>query len=230
MRYFSWFKMIIAAHIFKGMKYSFPTVLIFILCLCKPQVQLVFDTYLNTREYSIISQKQLGSKITVTGVYNEYISGVNSIPAIFIFDESKGIGYVLLQQMLQCPTRSLVTIAGTVAPLTVFYEGTDMKVELPAVYVTDTKVINDLSRQVRIVQSSFHDYYKHIAGKIAAAGSQLRLPLQPDWQMAWMDSEQRLLCYMRCADVMYEAEVDILVDVSLNRIDKIVAWQRFKGE
>lgn len=132
--------------------------------------------------------------------------------------------------MPECPFFSLVKIGGTVSSLIVPDEGTDAKAALPAVRVTALEMIADLSPLTRMVRSCFAEHYRTISGKIALSGSHLKLPLHPDWMTAWIESERRVIYYMRCADPMYEAEIDVFADPAWNRIEKIVAWQRFKGE
>jgi hypothetical protein len=198
--------------------------------MCRPQMQLVFDAPLNTREFSYLSSRQLGSKITVTGVYNEYKTGLTSIPAIYIYDHRDGTGYILLKQKMSYPFKSLVRVEGEISSLMMPYKGIDVEAKMQALQVTASETLTDVSPAAGIAQSSFQEYYRNISEKIALPGSQLKLPLQPDWQMAWIGSERSVICFMRCADLMYEAEVDLFFEPSMKRVEKICAWQRFKGE
>jgi hypothetical protein len=200
------------------------------LVCCRHSVEIIANQSLNTREYSSLSGQPQKQSIVKTGVFGRYTVGPKKLPALFNYDSAKGIGYTCLADSLQFPDGALIEVSGLIDSLPLCYGAANAVVRWPVLRISSSRMLKDLQPLRGTVNEIYQDKFHSISQAIFIAESRLNLSKQPLWRMAWDGENDHLIACCRSSDLMYEAEIDILIDLANEHKITIFAMQKFKGE
>ena len=212
------------------------TACLFLLACGQPYQIILGETHFTThagtgeRQHSLIEGLLTQTQFTVNGVYWQKQIGKHQLPAILHFNQTHGIGYVVLAESLSVEKGSWIRVEGMISTRSLDFGVAGASVAFKVLEVDGVEIMGSTKPFVALAQQEYEEIRESIETSITPAESKLALPKHPDW-MALIDKELgHVIVSMRINDLMYAGEVDFVFDLKKSKLLSVYANEWFKGE
>jgi|GEM_PF-2607696 len=168
--------------------------------------------------------------IEVEGVFGETQIGQQKLPVIWRFDPVVIRNYVVLAESLSVETGTLVKAKGAFATKQFAIGHRDATFPLRLLRVEAWQKLANLNPLWDKAQQEYDRIRNRLQAAITPAESKLRLPEKPSWQLTVNAPAGHAIVRMQTNDLMYEAEVAFVFQITESKLLSVYAVERFKGE
>jgi hypothetical protein len=178
----------------------------------------------------LLRNRPSGEAVRLSGIYTAPDSGLIPDPMIRMNREDVGLQYVILSRELDVEDGDLIEVAGRIVQTDESIPGREGIRSREVLVPEGLQIIHRSSRLKQVVQNEYSKIRPRLQEQITPEGSHLTLPEKPRWYIVWAEAEGVYIISARARDLMYEAEIDVVMAGPTNRIRDIYAVEWFKGE
>ncbi len=172
----------------------------------------------------------IGSVFRLRGIYTMPDTVSIRSPLLRFFDERSGLRHALLLTELDVEDGDLVEVSGTVWKQDVTQHGAASVLGTKALSCEEVHLLQPSSRLKAIAQEEYLRIRRTLQKAMTLEGSHLILPEGPRWFVVWSKTDESFIVSFRQADLMYQAEIDCIIDGTTEIITHVYAFEWFKGE
>lgn len=168
--------------------------------------------------------------IRMRGIYTAPDSGLIAEPMIRTYREVPGLCYAILSASLDVPDGDLIEVQGQIVQREGPAPGGHRMVSRAVLEPEDVAVLHCSSELKQVVQAEYSKLRPWLQEQMTPQGSRLLLPEQPRWYIVRAEADSTYIISARAGDLMYEAEIDVVLAGPAGGIKDIYAVEWFKGE
>ncbi len=177
---------------------------------------------------SLIANVKVDSIVEFTGIYYDKNIFIDKYPVIRIYKDGKF--YIPLSIKLQCPDETLVKIKGKIIELSVTYSMIKKTLFYHHLEPLEYEVVFNTQQLIKKVTDEYTKIRQKLQEQITIEQSKLQLVEDPKWAI-WYDGEQKIFIFhSHQYDLMYAADIELIVDAQKKKIRDVYAKEWFKGE
>ena len=182
------------------------------------------------RRQSAVTASDSLASIDVEGVFGETEIGRRKLPVIWRSDPTVGRNYIILAESLSVEKGSWVKARGTFSTQQFALGRRDATLPLKMLRVEEWQMLANLNPLRDKTQQEYKKIRNRLQTSITPAGSKLRLPEHPDWQLTVDGEAGNAIVSMQINDLMYEAELSFVFRIAESKLLSVYAVERFKVE
>jgi hypothetical protein len=177
---------------------------------------------------SLIANVKVDSIVEFTGIYCDKHIFIDKYPVIRIYNDGKF--YIPLSTKLQCPDGMLIKIKGKVIELSVTYSMIKKTLSYHHLEPIEYEVVFNTQQLIKNINDEYDKIRQKLQEQITLEQSKLQLVEDPKWAI-WYDEEQKIFIFhSHQYDLMYAADIELIVDAQKKKIRDVYAKEWFKGE
>jgi hypothetical protein len=202
---------------------------------CRTDFRVVTDkTYfaengLSAREYSWLGTRTDGDSVVFRGMPEYRTVGKERMPVLTELTDD-GIGYVYLDDLPDVDRGVRVEVRGTRGTAHIAFGVPDAEMTVPVLNVSSFRIIADMKPFLSLAQREYEKIRDEFQARLADGENKLKLPETPEWRLYIRESAEVVIVRMVVYDLMYVAEVDVVVDADAKQLRGLYTHQWFKGE
>ncbi len=202
-------------------------------CAQKPQIELnqssyyfyMFEHKKKTRWYTAAKD----SSITLHAIFQKSRRGKDPAYLKF-FDDELGFVSIPISDTLKLSNNSLVKISGKIKQTEKslpYIRKPIYSVKFIPLKILDKKELSFLQEKINYF---YRQLFPTIQKKITPKESRLKLKPKTFWEFFYNAKKKEIIAVSIQQDLMYQASIEIFIDVKSEKIKKIRAKEWFKGE
>lgn len=207
-------------------------------CSCLPQkyeIHIGESYYPKSQQLSfygssLIAEADTNSVIEIKGVYCARGVFLDRYPIIRIYDQKNGKSFIPLSKGLEYKDGILISIKGKVVKLPITYSVIKKTINYNHLEPISYQVIYDTQEIIKKVNKEYHEIREKLQEQITIEQSKLQLIYEPEWNI-WYDEQKNFFIFSSHQyDLMYAADIELIVDADSKTITDLYAREWFKGE
>lgn len=179
---------------------------------------------------SAIELARPDSIIEAVGIYSATLEFFGKHPILRLYSREKGKRFIPLSSPLACPHGSLVRLHGRVIDESITYDWINRTQHYRCLKVLSFRLQADNQKIMAAVNRKYQQLKNELQNRSRIEGSRLQFASAPDWDIWWDEQRNLLIFSSHQADLMYAADIDVVVAASTGNIEEIFVNQWFKGE
>ncbi len=180
---------------------------------------------------SVIDLVKAGNPVQISGVYGYRYSNRTWHPMLTNWMAPGTMGYALLADSLLYDKSVYIKLKGSIITDTLRFKP-DIALALPFKSVKVDSILDykDLSAFTELVKTQAKDYIKQIENHYRQKGTDLNLPSDFNWQIAYDEKKEEVVVYARIERISQLIHIEFVYDYNKVRLLSVYAMEQFKGE
>ena len=202
---------------------------------CHPGLRIVKNTTyfaengLSAREYSWLGTRTDGDTVVFRGMVEFRRVGKARMPVLTELTDD-GVGYVYLDDLPDVDRGVRLEVRGTRGTTHIAFGVSNAEMTVPVLSVSRYRVIADMEPFYALAQREYNKIRDEFQARLSDSEIKLKLPETPEWRLLVRESAGDVIARMVVSDLMYVAEVDIILDEDAKRVRGVYTYHWFRGE